>query len=79
MDEKTQRRKEYQKKYRALNADKIKQYCENIDSDHKREYNKKYRDNCKRKYDEFMENNPDINTVSNTSIYHVVNDTTNNI
>ena len=79
MDEKTQRRKEYQKKYRELNADKIKQYRENIDSDHKREYNKKYRDNCKRKYDEFMKNNPDINAVSNTSIYHVVNDTTNNI
>ena len=79
MDDKVQRRKEYQKKYRELNADKIKIYRNNFDTDRKREYNKKYRDTCKRKYDEFMENNPDIVAVSNASIYHVVNDSSNDV
>ena len=73
IDDKKQKMKEYQKKYRQLNAEKIKLYRDNIGSDSKKEYNKKYRDNCKRKFTEFIENNPDIN---NMNIYTVVNDNT---
>ena len=79
MDEKKQKMKEYQKKYRQLNAEKIKQYRDNIDTDSKREYNKKYRESCKRKFTEFMENNPDIIINDNSDIYTVVNDNNDDI